>query len=232
MKQLYSNLLTMLATMLASVKKDQAAWSGETEIAVEIAAIETEYHELKTIIDQLSGLDSRGYTDAGNQEFELIVSLTLKLCKKLCVAARRTNDSALLQLANHSQSSLHAGKHKEVISRCTAIVNKAESKFGVVQSYKVTLDEITIIRQHISTLDTNIDNRSNVNTDKTTLNQHRLPELVHSIRERLIILDDMVEGFIDDEDVVARYKQSRVTVNYGKSKTAKNQTGTATVPVQ
>ena len=167
-------------------------------------------------------MDAKAYTEASNQEYEIIVSLTLKLCKKLCVSARRNNDPALLLLANHSQSSITAGKRKEIISRCTAIINKAESMLEALQVYKVTEKEITAIRQHIESFDVHTDERSNIKTDKTTLTQLNLPDLIQSIRQRFVILDDMVEGFLDDEDVIARYKQSRVVVNYGKMKTAKN----------
>jgi len=222
MNQSYSNFLTMVQAVLASMKKDQEAWSNEQEIITEIAAIETDFKAAKAIDDALSGMDAKAYTNASNQEYEIIVSLTLKLCKKLCVSARRNNDPALLLLANHSQSSITAGKRKEIISRCTAIINKAESMFEALQVYKVTEKEITAIRQHIESFDVHTDERSNIKTDKTTLTQLNLPDLIQSIRQRFVILDDMIEGFLDDEDVIARYKQSRVVVNYGKMKTAKN----------
>lgn len=38
----------------------------------------------------------------------------------------------------------------------------------------------------------------------------------------------MIEGFIEDEDVIARYKAARIIVNYGKGKTAKQAESTAT----
>ena len=222
MNQSYSNILTMVQAVLACMKKDQEAWSNEQEIVTEIEAIESDFKAAKAIDDVLSGMDSKAYTDASNQEYEIVVTLTLKLCKKLCVSARRNNDPALLLLANHSQSSITYGKRKGVISRCTAIINKAESMLEALQAYKVTENEITAIRQHIALFDIHTDERSNVKTDKTTLTQLNLPDYIQSIRQRLIILDDLVEGFLDDEDVIARYKQSRVVVNYGKLKTAKN----------
>lgn len=32
----------------------------------------------------------------------------------------------------------------------------------------------------------------------------------------------MIEGFIDDDDMIARYKAARIVINYGKLKTGKN----------
>ena len=32
----------------------------------------------------------------------------------------------------------------------------------------------------------------------------------------------MIEGFIEDDDMIARYKSARIIIDYGKGKTAKN----------
>ena len=222
MKQSESNYLTMVQAVLANLRKDHAFWSEEPEIVSEVEAIESEYNLATEGLGLVSGLDSTGYTHSKNFTLDTTVRSTFKLCRKMCVYARRNNDNVILQLADHSVSSLSAGMEKDVISRCNAIINKAESMLDVLSPFKITADELANIRQLIGVYNEHIEGRSTVKTSKTVSIQD-ISDLVESLNNRIAILDDMIEGFIEDEDVIARYKAARIIVNYGKGKTAKKQ---------
>lgn len=221
MKQAESNYLTIVQSLLANLKKDQAFWSGEPEIVSEVDAIESEFNLVNQDLNLVSGLDPTGYTKSKNTTFDTIIRTTYKLCRRLCVYARRQNDTILLQFADHSENSLSAGIEKDAISRCSALVNKAEPILDVLLPYKITADDLTHIRQLIEVYNQHLEDRSTVKTSKT-VSIHDISGQINSLNNRLILLDDMIEGFINDEDMIARYKASRIVINYGKGKTAKN----------
>lgn len=220
MKQSESNYLTMVQSLLANLRKDQAFWSQEPEIVSEVDAIESEFNQVKEGLDIISGLDPTGYTFSKNATFDTAIRSTYKLCRKMCVFARRNNDNVLLQFADQSESSLSAGIEKNAISRCSAIINKAETMMDVLSPFKITADELSNIRQLIEVYNQHIEGRSTIKTSKTVSIQD-ITDIINSLNNRLAILDDMIEGFIDDDDMIARYKSARIIVNYGKGKTTK-----------
>ena len=221
MKQSESNFLSMVQAVLANLKKDQTFWSEEPEIVSEVESIGSEYNLVTQGLNEISGLDPTGYTKSKNNTIDTIIRSTFKLCRKMCVYARRKNDTVLLQFADHSENSLSAGIEKDVISRCSALVNKAESLLEVLSPYKITAEELLYIRQQIEDYNQHIEGRSTVKTSKT-VSIHDISGQITSLNNHLIILDDMIEGFIDDDDMIARYKSARIIIDYGKGKTAKN----------
>jgi hypothetical protein len=220
MKQSEANDLNMVQAVLANLKNDQSYWSDEPEIVSEVAAIETEYNLIIGNQNIVSGLDPTGYTKTKNTAFERIILSTYKLCRKLCIYARRQNDEVLLKLADHTENTLSAGIEKDAISRCIAIVDKAESMLRALSGNKVTADELAKIRQLIVVYNQQLDTRSTVKTNKTVSIQN-ISVRVALLVERLTLLDDMVEGYIEDEGMIARYKASRIIIKYGKGKTVK-----------
>jgi hypothetical protein len=210
----------MVQALLSNMRKDQEHWSDEPEIVSEINAIESEFNLVNEDLNLVSGLETTGYTQSKNSTFDNIIHATYKLCRKMCVYARRKNDNVILPLADQSESSLSAGIEKDAINRCAALVKKAESMLDVLSPYKITADELVNIRQLIQVYNQHLGDRSTVKTSKT-VSVHDISATINSLNKHLVILDDMIEGFIEDEDMIARYKSARIVVNYGKGKTAK-----------
>jgi hypothetical protein len=225
MKQTESNYLSMVQAVLANLRKDQTFWSEEPEIVSEIEVLESEFNLVTEDLNKISGLDPTGYTQSKNDTFETIIRSTYKLCRKICVYARRQNDTVLLQFADHSVNSLSAGIEKVAISRCSALVNKAESLLEALSPYKITADELLYIRQQIEGYNQHLEGRSTVKTSKK-VSIHDLSGQITSLNNHLTILDDLIEGFIDDDEMIARYKSARIIIDYGKGKTAKNKVET------
>lgn len=221
MKQSESNFLSMVQAVLANLTKDQTFWSEEPEIVSEVEALGSEFNLVTEDLNRISGLDPTGYTKSKNNAFDTIIHSTFKLCRKMCVYARRQNNAVLLQFADHSENSLSAGIEKIAISRCSALINKAESLLEALSPYKITADELLYIRQQIEDYNQQLEGRSTVKTSKT-VSIHDISGQIASLNNHLYLLDDMIEGFIEDVDMIARYKSARIVIDYGKGKTAKN----------
>jgi hypothetical protein len=223
MKQSESNILKMVQAVLANLRKDQEFWINEPEIVAEVTEIETEYNLIEESQNTIAGLDQTGYTKSKNMAFDSIIRATYKLARKMCVYARRQKDEILLQFVDQSVNSLSAGIEKDAISRCSAILNKAELLLAELQSSKITADEIARIKQLIVVYNEHINGRSTVKTSKSVSISDNSTRIA-ALGDRLLNLDDMIEGYLENEEMIARYMASRIVINYGKGKTMKNKT--------
>jgi hypothetical protein len=211
----------MVQSVLANLKSDELIWSGEPEIVSEVSAIQSEFDQVNEDLEHVSGLDPTGHTKSKNSVVDTTLKATFKLCRRMCIYARKQNDLALLNFADHSENSLSAGTEKEVINRCAAIVSKAQSMANILSPYKVTAEGLAEIRQLIETYEKHIETRSTVKTDKSVSIQD-ISGQIGSLKNRLDLLDDMIEGLIEDEEMIARYQMARMVINYGAGKTLKN----------
>lgn len=230
MKQSESNFLSMVQSVLAVLKSDESIWAGEPEIVSEVSDIKSEFDQVNEYLEHVSGLDPTGHTKSKNSVFDAIIKATFKLCRRMCIYARKQNDLALLNFADHSENSLSAGTEKEAINRCAAIVSKAQSLPDVFLPYKVTADGLAEILQLIEAYQQHVETRSTVKTDKS-VSIHDISGQIGSLKDRLVLLDDMIEGLIEDEEMIARYKLTRMVINYGSGKTLKNK-GDKNMPPQ
>ena len=213
----------MVQTIVAVLKNDIVSWQNEPEIVTEVTAIESELDTANNLNVDLLASSKNAAKNAVKEDFSTIVLLTLKLCNKISVYAKRNNNHELLMLSDQSSSSLSAGKRNDAIDRCLGIVSKAETMLNVLQPFKVTQDEINTIHQHIENYKEHTNRHSVELTNSKTQNQD-LATIVGSLHKRVDILDNLVYGFIDDESVIARYKTARVVHDFGKNKTNKNKT--------
>jgi hypothetical protein len=204
------------------MKKEQPLWGNEPEIVTVFAKITEEYDTLITKNDAVTGMDTIGYTAAKDNVFDRICAQTLKLCRKMSGFAKTRNDLTLLPNVDVSLSSLSRGPELEVIARCAGLVDLAEKRITDFQNFKVTIDEINNIRQLFKEYDQYTGSRSNVKNDKTSTGKE-IDVQISNIRTLLDTLDDLVEGLMEDDAFISRYKASRAIIDYGKGKTLKNQ---------
>jgi len=85
----------------------------------------------------------------------------------------------------------------------------------------VKTDEIVQIKKLISEYQNHIDNRSNTNISKSSSGED-IADDIAEIRHQLDILDDLVEGSLEDDTFIREYKAARLIDDYGKGKTLKN----------
>jgi len=65
-------------------------------------------------------------------------------------------------------------------------------------SYKMTANDLAAILHLIEAYNQHLEGRSTVKTSKT-ISIHDISDQINSLNNRLAILDDMIEGFIDDD---------------------------------
>lgn len=221
MQQQDSNFISMLTATLANLKKNENLWAGDPEITETIGILERILNEVTNTTKTQSGLVGAGYTIDKNNVFDVIIDKTFRLCKKMSAYAKKKGDNALLALVDHSISSLSRGIEKDAINRCMAIADAADARLSNLTNFKITADDISAIKSLIVTYNQHVDGRSTTNNEKSALGKS-LPDKIEILRHNIDILDDLIDGFIEDPIFIASHKSARVVNDYGTGKTLEN----------
>jgi hypothetical protein len=223
MNQTDFNFLHMTENTLGGLNKDKSVWESEPEIVKLIGIIQSDYDQILIKGANISGTLTTSYTGPKNDCFDKAVQATFKLSRKMSAYAKINNDGKVLPLVDLSMSALSRGIEKEILLRCQAIAQQAEALLPVLQKYKVTADEIAFIRQMAEECTEYAKQRSVASSDKVNDGKD-IGALIISLRTNLDTLDDLIEGMIDDQAFISRYKSLRNVIDYGKGKTLKNKT--------
>lgn len=221
MEQRSINFLKMTSGVISGMEQEKTIWETETEIANQHASIKSTFESIGSKNQLILGTDKTGYTSAKDNLFDDITHGTHKLTRKLSAYAKINKVHLLLPLVDLSLSTLTRGPEKEAVDRCAAIIEKAVQMLPQVASYKINQEQLDEIRKQIADYNTSLNERTNVSTN-LKISGEEIDEDIANLRIMLDILDDLIEGIIDDEGFIARYKSLRKIPSYGKGKTLKN----------
>jgi|SRR5665647_60342 len=225
MKQTDFNFLTMSDRVTAHMRRGMNLWENEPEIVEVIAVIEEKRAGISTKGAAASGLSGMGFTAAKDSTLDSLVTKTCKLSKKISGYAKKKGLLELIPLVDVSANSLAAGPEKKVINRCKGISELAVKHFENLGSFRVTNDEIKEIDNLIAEYQNHIDNRSNTNISKSSFGED-ISNNISGIRHQFDILDDLIEGLLEDSTFIREYKEARLIDDFGKGKTLKNKPDT------
>jgi hypothetical protein len=228
MKQNYINYLNMAAGVIAGMRKEQALWENEPEMVSLFNSLVSLFDTVSSKYEFISGTDLSSYTTSKDNIFDRIIAVTYKLSRKMSAYAKIRNDVQILSLVDQSFTGLSRGPEQDAIKRCAAIADHAQKRLSDLVAFKVTENEISALRQSITDYGSHTGERSTVSSDKINTGKE-IGDLIAQLREKFDILDDLVEGLIDDDGFIARYKSLRSIIDYGVGKTLKNKTAPKTV---
>ena len=221
MQQRTINFLKMTSGVIAGMQKEKSVWESEVEIAGVFTDLVTNYSFIESVNQEILSTATTGYTDEKDNLFDSITSLTLKLCHKMSAYAKLKGDHTLLPLVDMSLTSLSRGIEKEAVARCGAIADKAATMLTQLASFKVTEEQVNTIKQQVKTYNASLDSHTTINGNRT-VSGTEISSRISLLREKLDILDNLVEGLIEDDAFIARYKSWRRIIDYGKGKTLTN----------
>jgi len=225
MKQTDFNFLTMTDRVTSHMRRGMNLWENEPEIVEVIKVIEEKRSGISAMGAAESGLSGKGFTAAKDSTLDSLVTKTCKLSKKISGYAKKKGLLELIPLVDVSANSLAAGPEKKVINRCKGISELAVKHFENLGSFKVATDEIKAIDNLIAEYQNHIDNRSNTNISKSSFGED-ISNNISGIRHQFDILDDLIEGFLEDGTFIREYKEARLIDDFGKGKTLKNKPDT------
>ena len=221
MNQREFNFLNMSDRVLSHMLVGTPLWENNPEIVEVIEVIKQTSDDISGKGALESGLSGKGHTSAKDNTLDSLATKTCKLSKKISGYAKKRGLLNLIPLVDVSVTSISRGPEKEVINRCKAITDIAVKHMENLGSFKVTNNEIDEIKNLITEYQLHIDNRSNTNISKSSSGED-ISKDISEIRHQLDILDDLVEGSLDDNTFIRDYKAARLIDDYGKGKTLKN----------
>jgi len=223
MNQSEFNFLSMTDRVMSHMFVGKLLWENDPEIVEVVEVIKQQRNDIFAKGAVESGLSGKGYTSAKDNSLDMLAAKTFKLCKKISAFAKKKGLLELIPLVNLSLSTISRGPEKEVINRCRAITSIAVKHMENLASFSVKNDEIELIEKLISEYQNHIDNRSNTNISKSSSGED-ITNGIGVIRHQLDILDDLVEGSLEDNTFIREYRAARLIDNFGKGKTLKNKT--------
>jgi DNA-binding transcriptional MerR regulator len=221
MNQNQINYLNMAAGAIAGMRKEQALWENEPEIIAVFKSLVSVFDTISSKYEFMAGTSLPSYTTTKDNTFDRIIAATHKLARKLSAYAKIRSDFNLLPLVDVSVTGLSRGPEADVIKRCSAIADHAQKRLRELTSFKITEVELSDIKQLIADYNNHSGNRSTVSSDKLNTGRE-ISSLISQLREKFDILDDLVEGLIDNDGFISRYKSLRSIIDYGVGKTLKN----------
>jgi len=221
MNQSEFNFLNMSDRVTAHMFDGKLLWENDPEIVEVVEAIVQLRNDISKKGALEAGLSGKGHTSAKDNTLDTLAAKTFKLSKKISGFAKKKGLLELIPLVNVSLSTISRGPEKEVINRCRAITNIAVKHMENLASFSVKNDEIEQIKKLISEYQNHIDNRSNTNISKSSSGED-IANDIGMMRHQLDILDDLVEGSLEDDTFIREYRVARLIDDFGKGKTLKN----------
>ena len=207
MKQSEENFLNMVRSVLDILNKSKSMWISESAIAMEVNSIERIYCET---IGRPNNNSPVRYVTLNN-DLNLIIRATIKLCRRMYLYARHHNDEIMMKLVDHSESTLANGSDRTVIQRCNTIVCRAEWMLYYLEPYHISANQLTRLHNQIDEYEKSIGDRSkfsNIAHRPTVSNQ------IAQLKERLSLLDELINGLITNRKLILEYDHSRIIADY------------------
>jgi len=221
MNQSEFNFLNMSDRVMSHMLVGKLLWENDPEIVEVVEEIRKLRNDISEKGALEAGLSGKGFTSAKDNTLDALVEKTCKLSKKISGYAKKKGLLELIPLVNVSLSTISRGPEKEVINRCRAIADIAVKHLENLASFSVKNDEIEQIKKLISEYQNHIDNRSNTNISKSSSGED-IANDIGMMRHQLDILDDLVEGSLEDDTFIREYRVARLIDDFGKGKTLKN----------
>lgn len=223
MNQSQLNYLAMANQVVLHVDSQPALWNGSAPIAGVI-------NEIRAFVTALSqqGLtqsqrQTTGYTQNKEAQKDVMCKLALNLVFKLRGYAKVNKDNVLLQAVDYSESDLRRNPEMDVVNRCQTIHDKGREYLKKAAEYQLTSESLKAFQTAIDTFRPLTTQRDQISNSRTTITAN-IATILEQLRERLDMLDDLVNGLITDADFVATYRKSR-TVGSGYLSKAKKDEG-------
>jgi hypothetical protein len=213
MKQKETNYLTMTGSVIQLLEDNSEKWQDITHIANSVQQIKSTANSTREAARIQDKSNTKGYT---NEKHTLFLRMTLnieKLVRKARAYARMNKDEQLLNLVDHSLSSIQDGSDEETLIRCENIAAGVEnikdtliSEFGLDETILAQINEdITAIR--------NLVNQRTDTNSKGTAATASIKDNIKELRTHFELLDDLVYGIIDDNDFLKIYSNTRQIID-------------------
>jgi hypothetical protein len=180
----------MFRTVVALLESKPTEWSTLTPVVDVVNATKNILSQVDQTLKNQVEHNPVGYTQEKEMRMEVMLKYAFKLSSKLRAFAKGSNNQILLAAVDYSVTSLERGSETEVIKRCQNIANKAIEFLPLLTEYRVTQTEIDQLNTSIAEVEPIASKRDDVLSVDNEL-------------------DDMIDGMIDNDELVESYFNAR-----------------------
>ena len=198
MTQNQLNVLTMYDAVLEYLDENNGIWTAIVPIQEKVTELSGTVETIHSKSQDQQAKSPTGFTAAKNAAMDTMVQQAYKMALKVKGYAKKAGDAVLLQSVDYNLHDLENGSEKEVINRCTIIVNAAQENLASLADYKVTTEAIAALATAINEAKPKTAQRDAVSGEKHSITLN-IPSLFSQAREEVLDLDDLIKALIDDE---------------------------------
>jgi hypothetical protein len=208
MRDVQSNYFNMMNAVVQHFDDNSNVWTNNQLVVGGVNSLKATGEAVKTAAAKQKNTDSKGHTAAKERARNELESLVYRTAVRLRTYARLTNNDVLTAKLNFSQSALGRMKHNDLLTCSRVVAAACQEYLPELANYQIDSAAVNQLLQSIeltSSLyaerDTVVDQRVEATAD--------LEKLFVVARSQLKVLDDLVEGYLDDETFIATYFNAR-----------------------
>jgi len=203
-----SNYLNMLNAVLSLFDSHPAAWAAIVTVAGGVERLRTTLEAIIETAKQQDANDSKGHTAAKEHSRDLLENLTYQMAVRMRSYAAVAGNEVLRKAAQFSRSDLDNMKTNELLTHCRVVADACDASVVELTDYRIDAKTVDELRQRIKQTAQLYAQRDTV-IDRRTEATDRLKRLFSQARQQIKALDDLAEGFVDDDIFVATYFNAR-----------------------
>jgi hypothetical protein len=202
------NYLNMVNAVLSLYDSNPAAWKELVAVAGGVEKLRATLLAIIEAAKQQDANDSKGYTAAKERVRDLLENLTYQSAVRVRSFAAVTDNEVLREVVLFSRSDLDNMNTNELLTHCRVVADVCEANVTELADYRIDEKTVEDLRQRIEQTAQLYAKRDTV-IDLRMENTDRLKQLFLQARKQLKALDDLAEGFVDDDTFVAAYFNAR-----------------------
>jgi hypothetical protein len=209
MNKIQNNIYRMSTVTLNLIKEYREIVEPFFLISEQIEKIQALLKEIKFHENGQAAGDTVAKTQTKNELLAELVRRTYKLARKISGLAKLTNDNDLLYQVQFSPSEIADGSDLKTLNTVNKILQAAKSKEAILaQDYNMAEGEIDDLQAIASRVDSILDERL-VSSSTGKASTANLSEAFSELREVWSVMDDLIEGIIENEDFIETYENTR-----------------------
>jgi hypothetical protein len=203
-----SNYLNMANAVLSLYDSNSAAWAGIVTVAGGVERLRATIASIIETAKQQDANDSKGHTVAKEQARDLLENLTYQTAVRMRSYAAVAGNEVVRAAVQFSRSDLDRMTTNELLTHCRVVADTCDANVAALADYRIDAKTVDDLRQRIELTAQLYAQRDTV-IDQRMESTDRLKKLFSQARQQLKALDDLAEGFVDDDTFVATYFNAR-----------------------
>ncbi|MDR1897327.1 MAG: hypothetical protein LBR10_11115 [Prevotellaceae bacterium] len=208
MKDGQSNYLNMVNAVLKLFSDNLAAWNGIVVVVDGFKQLKETGLSLNDAATKQSDNDPKGHTAAKERSRDALENLLYRTALRVRSYARKIDDDVLAGKTLFSRSELDRLKTNDLLTRGRVVLDVCRDNLPALAAYQVDQKTVDSLSEYIERTAELYAKRDTV-IDQRMEATERLARLFSQARKQLKALDDLVEGFVDDDTFVAEYFNAR-----------------------